>query len=101
MTYRSDKLEDEHTFESYGIGEGATIHLSRPDYAERDEAYFIYVQRTEEQVLRVRIKASDTVGSLKTRLRNGQLTPGEKIWQHAENLPVTDELILLHSMVHI
>ena len=80
LTYRNDKLEDENTFESYGIGEGATIHLSRPDYAERDEPYFIYVQRTEEEVFRVRIKASDTIGSLKTRLRNGQLTPpGEKI----------------------
>jgi Ubiquitin family len=94
LTYRNDKLEDGHTFESYDIGEGATIHLSRPDYAERDEAYCIYVQRTEEEVFRVRIKASDTIGSLKTRLRNGQLTPpGEKIdiWQHAENLLVIDE----------
>ena len=72
-------MEDGRTFESYGVGEGATIQLSRPDYAERDEAYFIYVQRTEEEVFRVRIKASDTIGSLKTRLRNGQLTPlGEK-----------------------
>ena len=32
-------------------------------YAERDEAYCIYVQRTEEEVFRVRIKASDTIGS--------------------------------------
>ena len=79
LTYRNDKLKDGHTFESYGIGEGATIHLSRPDYAARDEAYWIYVQRTEEEVFRVRIKASDTIGSLKTRLRNGRLTPpGEK-----------------------
>ena len=81
LTYLNDKLEDGHTFKSYGIGEGATIHLSRPDYAERDEAYCIYVQRTEEEVFRVRIKASDTLGSLKTRLRNGKLTPpGKKIW---------------------
>jgi hypothetical protein len=79
-------LEDGHTFESYGIGDGATIHLSRPDYAERDEAYYIYVQRAEDEVFRVRIKASDSIRSLKTRLSNGQLTPsGEKIWQHAEN----------------
>jgi hypothetical protein len=79
LTYRNDKLEDRHTFKSYGIGEGATIHLSRPDYAERDEAYCIYVQRTEGEVFRVRIKASDTIGSLKTRLWNGGLTPsGEK-----------------------
>ena len=78
LTYLDDKLEDAHTFESYGIGEGATIRLSRPDYAERDEAYSIYVQRTEEEVIRVRIKASDTIGSLKTRLSNGRLTsPGE------------------------
>ena len=79
LTYRDDKLEDEHTFESYGIGEGATIHLLRPNYAEKDEVYCIYVQRTEEEVFRVRIKASDTIGSLKTRLRNGRLIPpGEK-----------------------
>ena len=75
LTYRNDKLEDGHTFESYGIGEGATICLSRPDYAERDESYWIYVQRTEEEVFRVRIKASDTIGSLKTRLWKGRLTP--------------------------
>ena len=82
LTYRNDELEDGHTFESYGIGEGATIHLSRPDYAERNEAYWIYVQRTEEEVFRVRIKASDTIGSLKTRLSNGRLTPpGEKACQ--------------------
>ena len=74
LTYREDKLEDGRTFESYGIGEGATIRLSRPDYAERDEAYCIYIQRKEE-VFRVRIKASDTIGSLKTRLSNGRLTP--------------------------
>ena len=92
LTYRNDKLEDGHTFEFYGIREGATIHLSRPDYDERDEAYYIYVQRTEEVVFRVRIKASDTIGSLKTRLWNGKLTPpGEKIQQHAENLLVIDE----------
>lgn len=75
LTYRRDKLEDGRIFESYGIGEGATIHLSRPHYAERDEAYYIYVQRTEEEVFRIRIKASDTIGSLKTRLWNGRLTP--------------------------
>ena len=79
LTYRNDKLEDGHTFESYGIGEGATICLSRPDYAERDEAYYIYVQRTDEKVFRVLIKASDTIGSLKTRLWKGRLIPtGEK-----------------------
>ena len=79
LTYRNGKLEDRHTFESYGIGEGATICLSRPDYAERDEAYYIYVQRTDEKVFRVRIKASDTIGSLKTRLWKGRLIPtGEK-----------------------
>ena len=79
LTYRNDKLEDRHTFESYGIGEGATICLSRPDYAERDEAYYIYVQRTDGKVFRVRIKASDTIGSLKTRLWKGRLIPtGEK-----------------------
>ena len=79
LTYRNDKLEDGHTFESYGIGEGSTILLSRPDYAERDEAYWIYVQHTEGEVFRVRIKASDTIGNLKTRLWNARLTPpGEK-----------------------
>ena len=79
LSYHNDKLEDGRTFESYGIGEGETIRLSRPDYALRDEAYCIYVQRTEEEVFQVRIKASDTIGSLKARLRNGQLTPlGEK-----------------------
>lgn len=72
--FRNDKLVDGHTFESYGIGEGATIHLSRRDYAERDEAYCIYVQLAVEEVFRVRIKASDTIGSLKTRLWNGGLT---------------------------
>jgi hypothetical protein len=75
-------LEDGHTFESYGIGEGAMIHLSRPDYAERDEAYCIYVQLTEEEVIRVRIEASDTIRSLETRLWNGGLTTlGEKTCQ--------------------
>ena len=92
LTYLDDKLEDGRTFESYGIREGTTIRLSRPDYAERDETYGIYVQRTEE-VFRVRIKSSDTIGSLKTRLSNGRLTPpGEmtSLAQHAENLLVID-----------
>ena len=79
LTYRNDKLEDGHTFESYGIGEGETIRLSQSGFSERDEAFYIYVQRTEEEVFRVRIKASDTIGSLKTRLWKGQLTTtGEK-----------------------
>ena len=78
LTYQNEKLEDGRTFESYGIGEEATIHLSRPDYAERDEAYCIYVELTEGEVFRVRIKASDTIGSLKTRLLNGRLTPSGK-----------------------
>ena len=98
LTYRNlnDKLEDGHTFESYGIGEGnrAVIRLSPFNYALRDEAYYIYVQRTEEEVFRVRIKASDTIGSLKTRLWKGRLTTtGEKTRQleHAENLLLIDE----------
>ena len=96
LTYLNDKLEDERTFEFYGIGEGATIQLSQPDYVESDKAYYIYVQRTEE-VFRVRIKASDTIGSLKTRLLNGKLTPpGEKIWQLVDNFQVIDSI-----MVHI
>ena len=71
LTFRKDKLEDGHTFESYGIGEGATIQLSQ--LAERDEAYCIYVQcpneeGTEEEVFPVWIKPSDTIGSLKPRL---------------------------------
>ena len=74
LTYHRHKLEDGRTFESYGIGEGATIHLSRPNYAERDGAYYIYVQSTEGEVFRIRIKASDTIGSLKTHLWNGRLT---------------------------
>ena len=79
LTYLDDKLEDGHTFESYGIGEGATIRLSRLNFAESDPAFYIYVQRTDEDVFRVRIKASDTIGSLKTRLWKGQLTStGEK-----------------------
>ena len=81
LIYRNNKLEDGQTFESYGmIGEGATIHLSRPSYAEMDaEAYYIYVQRTEKEVYRVRIKASDTIGTLKFRLWNARLSPrGEK-----------------------
>ena len=81
LTYRNlnNKLKDGHTFESYGIGEGAMIRLSLLDYALRDEAYYIYVQRTEEEVFRVRIKASDTIGSLKIRLWKGRLTTtGEK-----------------------
>ena len=85
-------MEDGQTFESYGIEEGETIGLTRPDYAERDEVFHIYVQLTEEEVFRVRIKASDTVGSLKTRLWNGGLTTsGENTKQHAENLSVIDE----------
>ena len=79
LTYSNVKLEDGHTIESYGIEEGATIRLTRPDYFERDEAFYIYVQRTEEEVFRVRIKRSDTIGSLKTRLWKGGLTnSGEK-----------------------
>ena len=65
---------DGHTFEFNRIGEGATIRLSQLDYEERDEAYYIYVQRTEGEVFRFRIKSSDIIGSLKTRLWKGQLT---------------------------
>ena len=67
---------DGHPFEfnRIQVGEGATIRLSQLDYEERDEAYYIYVQRTEGEVLRARIKASDTTGSLKPRLWKGQLT---------------------------
>ena len=58
------------------LADAAAATLS---YAERDEAYCIYVQHTEEEVFRVRIKASDTIGSLKTRLWKGGLTiSGEK-----------------------
>ena len=78
LTYHNnDKLEDGHTFEFYGIEEGETIRLSRLDFSERNEAYYINVQRTDE-MFRVRIKANDTIGSLKTRLWKGQLTTGEK-----------------------
>ena len=73
LAYGYYELEDRYTLESYGIGEGATIHLSR-EYAESDEAYCIYVQRTEEEgteeVFPVWIEASDTIGSLKTSLMN-------------------------------
>ena len=111
LTFGNDKLEDGHTLESYGIGEGATIHLSRPDYAENDEAYRIYVQCTEEEGTEeegkeeegkeeegkeeegteeegkeegfpVWIKASDTIGSLKARLMNSIAFHGPWRGQH-------------------
>ena len=69
LTYGYYELEDRHTLESYGIGEGATIRLS-PDNAESGKAYCIYIQRTEEELFPVWVKASDTIGSLKTRLMN-------------------------------
>ena len=80
-------MEDGHTLESYGIGEGATIRLSRPDYTEHDEAYRIYVQCTEEggkeeELFSVSIKASDTIGSLKTRLMDSIAFHGRWRGQH-------------------
>ena len=86
MTYGYYELEDRHTLESYGIGEGATIRLS-PDNAESDKAYCIYIQRTEEEgteeeLFPVWVKASDTIGSLKTRLMNSIEFDGPWKGQH-------------------
>ena len=80
LTCRNHELEDGHTFEFYRIREGARINL---DYAESDEAYCIYVQRTKE-VFRVRIKASDTTGSLKTSLMNPIASHG--LWRGQHHL---------------
>ena len=122
LTYGNDKLEDGHTLKSYGIGEGAMIRLSRPDYAESDDDYCIYVQCTEDEgtekegtekegteeesteeeetekedtkeedteeedtdgeVFPVWIKASDTIGSLKTRLMSSIAFHGPWRGQH-------------------
>ena len=78
LTYLNYNLEDGQTFESYGIGEGARINL---DYTQSDEAYCIYIQRTEE-VFRVWVKASDTIGSLKTRLMKSISSHGPWRGQH-------------------
>ena len=62
LTYRNDKLEDRYTFESYGIGEGATIYLS-----QIGAAFPIHIRFPSGETTRILVEGINTIGSLKSR----------------------------------
>ena len=62
LTYHNDKLDDGHTFESYGIGEGATIHLS-----QIGAAFPIYIKFPTGETTRILVEGINTIGNLKSR----------------------------------
>jgi hypothetical protein len=64
LTYHNDKLEDGHTFESYGIGEGTTIFLSQICAAF---PIFIRFKFPTWKKARILVEGINTIGSLKSR----------------------------------
>ena len=65
LTYRNDKLEDGHTFEYYGIGEGATFNIS-----QIGAAFPIYIIFPTGQMSRILVEGINTIGSLKSRFHD-------------------------------
>ena len=62
LTYRNDKLEDGHTFESYDIGEGATFNLS-----QIGATFPIHIRFPTGEMTQILVEGINTIESLKSR----------------------------------
>ena len=62
LTYRNDKLEDGHTFESYGIEEGAVILLS-----QIGATFPINIKFPTGEMARIFVEGINTIANMKSR----------------------------------
>ena len=83
LTYHNDKLEDGLTFESYGIGEGATIFLS-----QIDAAFPINIRFPTGEMIRILVDGINTIGNLKSRFH--EWVPRGKFFAEKMDITITD-----------
>ena len=83
LTFHNDKLVDGLTFESYGIGEGATIFLS-----QIDAAFPINIRFPTGEMIRILVEGINTIGNLKSRFH--EWVPRGKFFAEKMDITITD-----------